>query len=185
MNRTLAILQKLYQIGKILCKIAFICSIVGGCLCAAGIFCLALGLETLKLGGVTFQSLISTQAEMSVGTLYASMAALLIVLSGEAVLAKFAEHYFRRELADGTPFVEESAKELFRLGILTICIPLGSLIVAEIFQAVLAHEFADIVPLHLDGASSVALGAMFLVASLLCRYGAQLSAGQKEGERER
>ena len=37
----------------------------------------------------------------------------------------------------------------------------------------------------LDGVCSVALGAMFLVTSLLCRYGAQLSAGQKEGERER
>ena len=37
----------------------------------------------------------------------------------------------------------------------------------------------------LDGVGSVAPGTMFLVASLLCRYGAQLSAGQKEGERER
>ena len=68
---------------------------------------------------------------------------------------------------------------------MTICIPLGSLIVAEIFQAVLAHEFADIVPLHLDGASSVALGVMFLITSLLCRYGAELRAGQPEGEEER
>ena len=42
------------------------------------------------------------------------------ICAGEAVLAKFAEHYFKRELTDGTPFNLGGAKELMRLGILTI-----------------------------------------------------------------
>ncbi len=36
------------------------------------------------------------------------------------MIAKFAEHYFKGELLDGTPFNMERAKELTRLGIITI-----------------------------------------------------------------
>ena len=59
------------------------------------------------------------------------------ICAGEAVLSKFAEHYFKRELADGTPFNLGGAKELMRLGIFTICIPIGTQIIAEIVYAVM------------------------------------------------
>ena len=60
------------------------------------------------------------------------MTAGLIVMAGEAVLSRFAAGYFAQALADGTPFRAESARSLLRLGILTICIPLGTQILAEI-----------------------------------------------------
>lgn len=111
---------------------------------------------------------------MTAGTVYAAMAAGMILCAGEAVLAKFAEHYFKRELADGTPFDPDGAKELMRLGILAICIPIGTQMIAEIVCAVMEQILQETAPFQLDHSGSVALGVMFLVMSLVCRYGAEL-----------
>ena len=42
----------------------------------------------------------------------------LIVCAGQAVLAKFAETYFKNKLQAGTPFTFGGAKELLRLGVM-------------------------------------------------------------------
>ena len=115
----------------------------------------------------------------NISTAYAAMAAGMILCAGEAVLAKFAEHYFKRELADGTPFDLGGAKELMRLGILAICIPIGTQIIAEIVYAVMEQTLRGVAPLQLDHSGSVALGVMFIVMSLGCRYGAELREGKE------
>lgn len=74
----------------------------------------------------------------------------------------------------GTPFTTDGEKELQRLGILTICIPLGCLIVAEIVSGIIAGFLNCDDLLKLDNGDSVAMGVMFIVMSLLCRYGAEL-----------
>lgn len=173
--KTLNTIQKLSKIGKVLSKIMFIFCIIGFCGCIVGILSMALGAPTLKIGGVTLESILNTEAEVTIGTVYAAMAAGMILCAGEAVLAKFAEHYFKRELADGTPFNLGGAKEMQRLGILTICVPIGTQIVAEIVYAVLEQTIHGVAPLELDNGGSVALGVMFLVVSLICKYGAELS----------
>ena len=91
------------------------------------------------------------------------------------MLAKFAQVYFTNELADGTPFTLAGAKEMMRLGILTICIPAGTTLLTIIARAVIAEVCGEIADLRLDCGESIALGVMFLIASLLCRYGAETS----------
>lgn len=172
--KTLNVIQKLSKIGKVLSKIMFIFCIVGFCGCIAGILSMALGAPTLKFGDVTLEGILNTEAEVTIGTVYAAMVAGMILCVGEAVLAKFAEHYFKRELADGTPFSLGGAKEMQRLGILTICIPIGIQIIAEIVYAVMEQTMQGVAPLRLDNAGSVALGVMFLVVSLICKYGAEI-----------
>ena len=172
--KTLNIIQKLFRIGKVLSKIMFIFCIIGFCGCIVGILSMALGAPTLKIGGVTLENILNTKAEVTIGTVYAAMAAGMILCAGEAVLAKFAEHYFKRELADGTPFTLAGAKEMQRLGILTICLPIGTQIVAEIVYAVIEQTMQGVAPLRLDSAGSVALGVMFIVMSLICRYVADM-----------
>ena len=135
--KTLNVIQKLSKIGKVLSKIMFIFCIIGFCGCIVGILSMALGAPTLKIGGVTLKSILNTEADVTVDTVYAAMATGMILCAGEAVLAKFAEHYFKRELADGTPFNLGGAREMQRLGILTICLPIGTQIVAEIVHAVM------------------------------------------------
>ena len=84
-----------------------------------------------------------------------------------------------REFTDGTPFTLGGAKELMRLGILTICIPLGTQIIAEIVYAVMEQTMQGVTPLQLDNTGSVTLGIMFIVMSLICRYGAELHEGKE------
>ena len=175
--KTLNIIQKLSKVGKILRKILFIFCIVGVCGCIVGILSMALGAPTLKIGGVTLESILSIEAGVTTGTAYAAMAVGMILCAGEAVLAKFAERYFKRELADGTPFDFGGAKELMRLGILTICIPIGTQMIAGIVCAVMEQTLHGAAPFQLDASGSVALGVMFLVMSLGCRYGAELREG--------
>ena len=172
--KTLKTIQTLAKIGKVFSKIIFVCCVVGFCGCIVGIVSLALGAETFKLGGVTIHSMIENEAGLNLPTLYASMAVGLLFCAAEAVLCKFAEAYFKHELADGDPFTLLGAKELLRLGILTIVIPLGTVIVCSIGVAIADNFFPEIEKLSFDGYASVGLGIMMIVASLLCRYGAEV-----------
>ena len=177
--QTLVTIQKLVRLGKILSKIIFTCCIIGICGCVAGIVSLAAGLETLRIGSVTLGGLVEKSAEMSIGSFYATMAVGIILCAGEAVLSKFALLYFRHELEDGTPFTLEGAREMFRLGVLTVCIPFGSLLLAVITHGVLAQYLPDVAELKLDCDGSFALGVMFILTSLICKYGAEICAQRK------
>ena len=170
--KTLNAIQKLFKLGKALSSVMFVFCVVGFCGGAVGMLSMAAGAPPLKIGGVTLRSILKADAQTAPGAVYAAMAAAMILCAGEAVLAKFAEHYFRRELDDGTPFTLGGAKALTRLGVLTICIPLGAQTAAAIVCAA-AGQSGDL-PLRLSGGGSVALGVMFLVTSLICRYGAEL-----------
>ena len=170
---TLKVLGKLARLGKVLCRIAFVCCIVGFCLCIAAIASLALGVEPLKLGRVTINGLIFTETSVSMTAMYAAIITVMILCASEAVLARFALSYFQRALSDGTPFTFSGAQELKRLGILTICLPLGTQVVSEIVYAALTHGAAKVFSLRLSFGSSVLLGALFIVMSLLCRLGAE------------
>lgn len=103
----------------------------------------------------------------------------LIVCAGQAVLAKFAETYFRNERQAGTPFTFGGAKELLRLGVLTLVIPTGCSVLGSIAEGIAAGfwnaEKAAALDLSFDNGASIVLGVMFLPGSLLCRYGAELT----------
>ena len=172
---TIITIQTLAKIGKVFSKIIFIFCIVGFCGCIVGIVGLALGADSFKLGGVTFRSIIENDAGLS------PMAVGLLFCAAEAVLCKFAEAYFKHELADGNPFTLRGAKELLRLGILTIAIPLGTVIVCSIGVAIADNMVPGINKLSIGEFSSVGLGVMMIVLSLFCRYGAELGKG-KTGE---
>lgn len=175
--KTLNTIQTLSKIGKILSKIVFICCIIGAVGCAIGMVCLPFGdTEILKIGGVTIHGLISNHADIDLNSLYPSLTAVMLVCVGQAVTVKFAEAYFTHELTAGTPFTLDGAKELLRLGIITICVPLGTQIIAEIVSGILAAilHCGEAFKMSADG--SVALGVMFIVMSLLCRYGAEMQS---------
>ena len=103
----------------------------------------------------------------------------LIVCAGQAVLAKFAETYFSNELQAGTPFTFGGAKELLRLGVLTLVIPTGCSVLGSIAEGIAAGfwnaEKAAMQDLSFDNGASIVLGVMFLPGSLPCRYGAELT----------
>ena len=171
---TLKTVQTLAKIGRIFSKIIFIFSLIGGIACVAGIVSFALIPDGIKIGGVTIRGLVEKSAEVSTGTLYTVMAIGVVLCAGEAVLSKIAERYFKCELADGTPFTFDGAKSLIRLGVCTICIPLGTSVVAAIVYAIMKHSFEGVADLNFSDYVSAGLGVMFIVTGVICRYGAQL-----------
>ena len=180
--KTLNTIQKLSKIGRILSKIIFIFCLVGGILCAVGILCLALIPDGFKIGEVTIRGLIESKADVSLGTCYTAAAMGLVFCAGEAVLAKIAERYFRNEIGAGTPFTEKGAYEMKRLGICTICIPIGTAIIAGIVYGILKLTLKDVADLKFADYASIGLGIMFIVMSLICRYGAYVENEKRTEE---
>jgi len=97
-TKTLKTLQVLAKIGKILSTIVFILSIVGAALCALGIPSLALIPDGFRIGDVTIRGLVEQKAGWTLSTCYLALTQGLILCAGEAVLAKFAEHYSKTSL---------------------------------------------------------------------------------------
>ena len=174
-SKTLGTIQSALKVAKIVCTVAFVCSLVGGILCLVGFVCAGFP-DSLKLGGVTIHSIVSNSSEISQGTLYGTMAAGAIMCAASCVVCKLAARYCAHELEAGTPFTLEGAQELFRLGICTICVPLGGTVAAGICRAVVSNYLVGVPELNMDGSGFVSFGVALLFASLLCRYGAELAA---------
>lgn len=170
--KTLNTIQTLSGIGKVFSKIVSICCMVGFCGCVMGIFAMLVGKEAIKFGGITLHSILETEAGVSTGTIWATIVVGMILCVGEFFVSRMAYRYFTHELAAGTPFTEEGAGELLHLGISVIWIPMVTVVLAQIAQGVIAQFLENVEKLSLDGFDSVMLGVMFILMSLLCRYGA-------------
>ena len=184
---TLGTIQTFSKIARILCRIVFICCLVGGIFCCVGIIGLAIIPEGMQIGDTTIRGLIEESAEGSLGTCYAAMAVGIVLCAAEAVLSRIAEAYFLHELAAGTPFTLEGAEELKRLGICTICIPIGANIVAAIIFGIFKAAMENVQSSDLSAfdSGSIGLGIMFLVMWLLCRYGAEMTAKERPVQEEK
>lgn len=172
--KTLNTIQILSKIGKILSRISYICCLIGVIVCAVGLAGLPFADRGIfKIGGVTIYGLIANRTGIDLVCLYPAITGAIILCIGYVVLSKTAENYFTHELTAGTPFTKDGANEMLRLGILTVCIPLGCMLLAEIVSGIIAGflNCNDVLKLENDG--SVALGIMFIFMSLLCKYGAE------------
>ena len=176
--KTLNTIQKLAKIGRVLSQIAFVCAVVAFCGCVAGLLSATLGNgDVIRWGGVTLHGIIAHSERYDLKGISAALAGLLFICAGEAVLAKFAACYFKNEVKAGTPFTLSGAKELLHLGILTVAIPLGCALAANITEGILAgympvdrELLSGFLP---DNEGSITLGIMFMLMSLLCRHGAE------------
>ncbi|MCR5653239.1 MAG: hypothetical protein K6F88_05505, partial [Ruminococcus sp.] len=150
--------------------------LIGAIGCAVGIIVLAVIPDGFKLGDVTIHGLIEKSADVNLGTCYAAMGMGAVLCAGECVLAKFAKRYFVNELEASTPFTFDGSKELIKLGILTICIPLGTTILAALIYGTMTVVYSgNIGEVNLNNFGSVALGVTFIIVGLLCRHGAEIS----------
>ena len=176
--KSLNTIQKLSKIGKVLSKIAFIFSVIGFCGCIAGLLSLNFGNGgLLKFGRVTLHGLVPEEYGYNVKSIAATLSGWMVVCAGEALLAKYAELYFKNELKAGTPFTFGGAKELLRLGILTLAVPTGSAVIGSIVEGIvigfMGVEKVAAMNMYFGNEASIVLGLMFILGSLLCRYGAE------------
>lgn len=174
MSKNLTTIQVLAKIGKIISEVMFIVSLVGVIVCLV-YFSSVFAVEELGIEGTKIMGMVIKGSEHSMElTGYACIYG-LIVCAMQAILCRYSYRYFKNELAAGTPFTYEGAKELMRLGILTIVLPYVVLIVHEVAAAILP-EAQEIVA---DDMTEIGFGIMFIVCSVIFKYGAELEAERK------
>lgn len=137
--KSLQTIQKLFKIGKILSRIAFIFSVIGFCGCIAGLLSLSFGNGSLiKLGGVTLHQLISEEYGYNIKGITASLSGWLSV-PVKQYLQSLRKSTSKMEAGkrQANSFTLAGAKELLRLGILTITIPTGCAVAESIVEGVI------------------------------------------------
>lgn len=176
MSDSLKKIQLIAKIGKIISKVMFILMcVVFSMVCITTIVSATFGIDrTVKLGEIEIKGLIDNISDMSTVGIYVYLASALIMSAAYAVLAKFSEKYFDNELAAGNPFTAGGAKEIFRLGVLSISLPLGSFIITDAVTSALSHFFDGIKNVEFNNGGIITVGIMFIVLSFVFRYGAEL-----------
>ena len=173
MSKSLKTVQTVCKVCKVLAEIAFVLFVViVALMLAAAIFTGTGNFDALLSSG----ALILDDAIMYSGAaqeyVVAICVAIIIVFSAEAVVAKFINVYFKHELKAGTPFTFEGAKEMLRLGIITIAVPAGASLVATIVFGIMAAGSG--VDSEFNFEISLGLGLMFLALSPLLKHGTEL-----------
>ena len=98
-------------------------------------------------------------------------------LAGSAEILKFDGFTLHGliEKEAGMTFTLGGAKELLRLGILALAIPAGYSVIATVWQTIAVRIFENVEKVSIDSLGSFSFGVMFIIGSLLCRYGAELA----------
>lgn len=186
MESTLKTIQIISKIAKIISKIGFIFCVVGASLSFCGIVAASFGTEDIiHIGNVTIKGIFENNSGMSINNIYAGMVVACVMCVIGAILCKFSELYFKHELADGTPFTLKGAMEIRRLGILNIALSLGGVMLTSIIHGIMSHFMSDIEALNLDTASTVDIGIIFIIMSLIFKYGAELISEKNQEKKDR
>ncbi len=184
MRPAITTIQKLAKAGKVISRIVFILSIVATCLIVFGlVFYLVIGDRSLVVNGIPLEGLILQETGQLIPRpiLITALCLAAFACIAEVILSQMAASYFRRELADGTPFTFRGAKDLKRVGLWAIFLPLGSALISAIVLAVVAASTTGVDSVHVRfsiESSSIGTGIFLLVVSVFCRHGAETQQGQ-------
>lgn len=179
--------RKLSNVGRILSKIVFIYSIIS--------ICFTILFAVLLVVGANYTEVINETAEIitllfnvnEYGYVANGLSSLVIVGTvisllknvGSIITSKYAENYFKKVIADGTPFNEDNSKRLFKLGMILIVVSLITAIIAKIAAAVVLLGMVSF-NMSFSLPSDVILGGLFIFMSYICKYGAEVIAEQTE-----
>ena len=170
--KSLQTIQKTFRVFQVLSKIGMILSYIWAGLAVLGLLC---GIVWYN-GGTVYGA---DQELMYALTVTGGLNEMICVLLVDTILALtdgtllvYALRYFKMEQADGTPFTKRGADRILHLGILTIVLPL----VAAILAAISCELFDAIQSVSRDwgNLSSLTVGIVLILASLIFRYGAEL-----------
>ena len=183
--KTLKTIQVFAKIGKVLSIIAHVCCMIGAIACTVCVGLLAIyGEKAIDLAKDGVNQVDDEQAcqimeQINNPMMITAIAIGAVFCVAGAVVAKFAQKYFEHELADGTPFTMRGAKELMRLGIIYIAVNLGTSVVCGTALAIAQKSVEGLDKYDFQG-MSIGLGIAFIIVSVICRYGAELTEGQTE-----
>lgn len=183
MSKSLKTVQTICKVCKVLAEIAFVMFVViVALMLVAAIFTGTGKMDALlSSGGVVLDDMLQ-QTGVTQDYMVAVFVCLTIIIAAEAVVAKFINVYFKHELKAGTPFTFEGAKEMLRLGIITIAVPVGASLAATIvFDIMAAGSGLDS---EFNFEISLGMGLMFLALSPLLKHGTELRLRAKNAEEQ-
>ena len=172
MSKTLQTIQTISKVLKVISLIIFIFCIIGAVICLLG-FLLLLAIKDIEVGNMTIKGMLAEEGASISDGIFAMIVATLSCIGG-AITAKFAEIYFKNELNAKTPFTYEGAKELQRLGIISIAIPAGTSLLSSIAFAV--YRMFDNSLASSTGYSisiDIGIGIALIIMSVIFKYGAE------------
>lgn len=181
MSKSLKTVQTVCKVCMVLAEIAFVLLIVGAVLVlACGIFIGAGKMDALMSSGALVLDEMLQQSGVTQEYVTAVLVCMTIIIAAEAVVAKFINVYFKHELKAGTPFTFEGAKEMLRLGIITIAVPAGASLVATIVFGIMAAGSG--LDSEFNFEISLGMGLMFLALSPLLKHGTELRLRAQNAE---
>ena len=174
MSKYLSWIQTIAKVGKIVCKVLFILCLVGAIGSLVGLVSI-LALETASLLDLGFLS--EEKGENFFSLSVFSCINGVITCVGMAILTRMGERYLENEMKAGTPFTEEGSRELFRFGIATLIVSAATSVASSIalgFVSMVSGTWFE--SPDFAAASSIEFGLLWLLLSLVFRYGAELRA---------
>ncbi len=168
--KTLQTIQKTFGVFKVLAKVAETLCIIGAAVFGVVALCAA----TQYNGGHVFSLMGEPLKLFADGTnllqKHVELLSTTFMLIAEAILFGLSHSYLKSELADGTPFTEQGAERLRKLGIRFIWIPIVAIAVSE---AVAAWQGVKSIG-EIGNLGSAMTGIVLILVSLIFRYGAEL-----------
>lgn len=180
MSKTLNTIQTIMKVARVLAKIMFVIAIVGAVGSVFGLGAL-IGLGAENLHGII-------QYEGSIEGVYSACAIAIVSCVAQIVLSRLAIKYFNNEIAAGTPFTFDGAKELFRLGVINIAVSLGASFLSALIVGILWVYFPGTDAANVEGYASIGTGLFMMFISSIFKYGAEVASPAFEdfdGEKER
>ena len=175
MTNSLTAIQKCARVFRVLVRIGLILSIVGA---VFGLAALMLWIHWNNTPATGIPQLDQVMQLIDRGSYYHTLSTLIADVVGCAfggALLWLFHRYLTHELADGTPFTFSGASELRRLGVVTIVLPLVSLCLQAIPYTVYDLSY----PNRMENGTSLLLGVALILASLVFRYGAELTRSKE------
>lgn len=174
--KTLTTVQKTLHVFQILSRIAFIFSIVGAVFCAVGALCSLAWFSGGQVFSLFGEPITYFTGREDASQVMAVLLSDLVFLTADAILLFFTNGYFKLEQAEGTPFTENGANLLKKLGIRCIYLPIVAEVIAAVILVCLGVERGG----DISNLPTVGTGIALIVVSLIFRYGAELEAGSRE-----
>ena len=178
MSTTLQSIQKTFRVFYTLVRIAKTLCIVGAAFCAVGTLCITVASRGGRVFGLFGEPIYIFAGVADPDRLNAELWAGCIQLVAKAVLLALAEHCFKAEQADGTPFTEQGADRLKQLGIRCIWVSIVAAVIASVVAALLGASDAGAI----DNSTEVITGIVLILVSMIFRYGAELEQTVKTAE---
>ena len=170
--KTLETIQKTCKVFQTLTKIAMILCFVGSGLLLLGLIC---GIVISSTGAViagNMETLYRLTSSASFFEMVGSLLAEFVLTLTDALLFFHAWKYFSSEQADGTPFSHSGADLMKRLGILLIVLPAVATILVGVLHGI--FDMVQIEAADVGNGTSVMMGIMLILVSLILRYGAEM-----------